>query len=142
MRNEMLESLPNTDSKSNDFMKIYRESGSLDELHMATYTRAMQPDCFELYQLIPEPFPPTGWREAYEEYRSLKGDEAKSKIWKKMQEQFKGYLKVRENAFCDTQSNKSFLIEMMEFFEKNNQEVYVRKIAHRLKYFGFIRNAA
>lgn len=135
MNNAMLESLPNTES--NEFMKIHRESKSLEELHMATYLRALKPDIFNLYQYIREPITPKGWEDHYSEYLEVSNPESKIKLWKKIKEIFYGYLRAIETQFSENESNKKLLIEMMVFFKSKNMPGQESQIRHRLKSFGY-----
>lgn len=135
MRNETLESLPNT--TSNEFMSIYRQATNMEEFYMANYLRALQDDVFNLYRALPAPFTPTGWNDAYQEYLEIDNPEIKAKIWKKIKDSFSGYLKARDTFTFENASNKYFLIQMKEFFQEKNMLPQVYKVRERLKEFGF-----
>ena len=113
MQNVMPESLQNI---KNDWMDIYRESGGVEEMLMATYSRALEFDCFSLYR--PRYVStPSGCLEAYQDYLTV-NDENKPSVWKGICKKFGGYLKARSEADHHNASCLGFLEEMRDFFEK------------------------
>lgn len=136
MQNVMPESLRNI---KNDWMDIFRETVD-QEMFMATYLRALQPDVFSLYKpkIV---YAPTGWAEAYGDYKMV-GEDTRSKVWKGICEKFSGYVKALSDAKSENQSNKFFLEEMRDYFLKNNMPLQTEKCRQRLLEFDSVLVAA
>lgn len=122
MQSAMPESLQNT---KNDWMQIYRESGSAEELAMATYLRALENDCFSQYR--PKVvYAPKGWHEAIQDYRMV-AEENRAKVWKVIAEKFYGFIKAKDEAHAENDSNSKFLKEMFDFFTEKSMAIYAEK---------------
>lgn len=132
MQNVMPESLKNI---RNDWMAIYRESRG-EEMTMATYLRALEPDCFSQYKprIV---YAPSEWAEAYADYLMVT-NENKPKTWKVIREKFSGYIKARDIAKEKNESDKKFLMEMMDFFSARNMPLQAEKCRQNILEFKVV----
>jgi len=121
----------------NEWLKIMRESSTVEEGITATYIRAMQPDCFNHYRWIRDPFPPQGWHQSHEVYLKVSGKGSeKSEAWRKLEEKYSGYIKACDGVRAANRSNKKFLEDMKAHFEKLGMLSYKQIVEERLQEFS------
>lgn len=134
MKNGTLESLQNT-QRANEWMRIFNEATSLEEMLMASYLKACEPVNLRLYAFQRIPPPPKGFHDAMQDY-SLVSIDNRSRAWKNIMDRFKDYLKVVDETKAQNASNLMFLREMEKFFGERNmplqkgyvcQEIYTHE---------------
>lgn len=116
MQNVMQESLPKS-QRANEEMRIFKERSSLEEMLMATYSKAI--DSIRLYEKKRFPMPPKGYHDAMNDYHLL-SVENKSKAWKVILDRFKDFIAVLDSTKAENASNLKFLREMEQFFAEHN----------------------
>lgn len=122
----------------NEWRSIWASGSDMDESLTATYARALENDCFEHYRPISTPYEPTGFREDFEDYRSLKDENSKTKAWKALREKYLGYFRAKEDAEFNNLSNLSFLKEMLAHFERLSLLSYAGKVRERIMEFRMV----
>lgn len=101
----------------------------------AIYVKAIDEN-FELYRCKSKPHAPVEWIAAYDIYQKSKKEE-KSEIWRELKNQFKGYLESVDEVNQQNFSNKNFLKDMLEHFDKVNIPIYREKIKQALVEFEY-----
>lgn len=72
------------------------------------FLRALKPDVFDGLQFRRMPSPPNGWEQDHAEYL-MTNISKKSEAWKILEGNYRGFLKSRDDAKTENDSNKKFL---------------------------------
>lgn len=122
--------------RANDFLRIFNSSGdTFEEKMTATYMLAMQEECFKHYRFRPCPPSPKGFDEDFMFYKGCKLSE-KADVWRTIQAKYSDYFRSIHEIKAMNSSDKHFLTEMKDHFEKIKATTEVFKINDRLNEFN------
>ena len=103
-----------------------QDASTLEDGLTATYTRALQADCFKHYLPRQQPFAPPTFADDYAKCNSVFG-EHRAEAFKAFHEKHKGYLEARDLWQAERKSDQHFLQLMREHFEKIGQTANATK---------------